>query len=99
MPVPVGSVESAVQEHFYLGHAAPGAGRARRAAPSRDAGCSQEAVPPTGLKAPAVDGFRMSYHRKHLVTRFERLARYFITWGDITARTINRSVRPIREPP
>lgn len=81
MPVPVGSVESAVQEHFYLGHAAPGPGRARRAAPSRDAGCSQEAVPPTGLKAPAVDGFRMSYHRKHLVTGFEAISKIFHNLG------------------
>jgi len=60
MPVPVGLFESAVSERLYLGFAAPGPGRARRdATPGRDAGGSRGGNLPTGLVAPASDGFSM----------------------------------------
>jgi len=68
MPAPVGTGESTVEERLYLGHAAPGPGRARHAAPSRDAGGSREDELPTGLLAPASDGFSMSYHRSTTIS-------------------------------
>ena len=63
MPAPVSLLESQVPERFYLGIAASGPGRARRAAPLRDRGDDREDDPPTGLVAPAFDDSMMSYHR------------------------------------
>lgn len=76
LPAPVGTVESTIPERFYLGCAAPGPGRARRAAPRRrDAGGSREDNLPTGLLAPASDGLSMSYHRPIYIAQPIALAR------------------------
>lgn len=72
-PAPVGTVERSVPERLDLGHAAPGPGWARRSAPSRDVGGSRGANLPTGLVAPASDGFRMSYlHAAYNMDLFRR---------------------------
>lgn len=67
MPAPVGLLESQVPERFYLGIAASGPGRTRRAAPLRDRGDDRKDDPSTGLVAPAFDDSMMSYHRNRNV--------------------------------
>ena len=67
MLTPVG-FWSTVRKSLDLGDAAPGPERARRdATPPRDTGTGREATLLTGLEAPALDGFSMSYHREQRV--------------------------------
>lgn len=81
VPVPVGLFESAVSERLYLGFAAPGPGRARRdATPHRDAGGSRGANLPTGLVAPAFDGFSLSYHRQAIKSEAIEVVKLKYLW-------------------